>query len=75
MRGGDRDFGERALQPELGQFLAGVRQQIDADAERLDLRRRLEDAARDAGLVQTQAEREPADAGADDHDVHLVLRP
>ena len=38
------------LQAELGQLLAGVRQQIDADAERLDLGRGLEDAAGDAGL-------------------------
>ena len=45
-----------------------MRQQVDADAERLDLGRGLEDAAGDAGLVQRQREREPADAAADDQD-------
>ena len=70
--GGDRDLGERILQAELGQFLAGMRQQVDADAERLDLRRGLVDAAGNAGLMQPQPERQPADAGADDDDILIV---
>jgi hypothetical protein len=46
-----------------------VRQQVDPDAERLDLRRGLEDAAGDALPVQRERERQPADAAADDEDV------
>jgi hypothetical protein len=45
-----------------------VGQQVDADADRLDLRRGLEDAARDAAAMQLEREREPADAAADDQD-------
>jgi hypothetical protein len=46
-----------------------VRQHVDAHAERLDLGRRLEDAAGDAAPVQIERERQPADAGADEEDV------
>ena len=45
-----------------------MRQDVDADAERPDLRRLLVDAAGDAGAVQAEGERQPADAGADDGD-------
>src|SRR6185503_6348612 len=37
-------------------------------------RRRLEDAAGDAGAMQHQAERQAADAGADDQDFHGYSR-
>ena len=62
----DRGPGELFLQAELGELAHAVRQQVDADPERLDLRRGLEDSAGDAGLVQRQREREPADAAAND---------
>jgi len=48
----DRDARERRLQAELAEDLGGVRQQVDADADRLDLGRRLEDAARNAAPMQ-----------------------
>ena len=69
----DRERGELFLQAQLGQLAHAVRQQVDADAQRPDLRRRLEDVAGDAGLVQRQREREPADAAADDQ--HLGHGP
>ena len=53
LAGGDADVGQRLLEPELGQFLGGVRQKVDADAERPDLGHRLVDAAGDAGRVQS----------------------
>ena len=45
-----------------------MRQQRDADAELLDLRRALVDAAGDAEPVQVERERKPADAAADNGD-------
>ena len=59
---------ERLEHAELAQLGGRVRQDVDADAERPDLRRLLVDAAGDAGAVQAEREREPADAGADDGD-------
>ncbi len=67
---GHRHLGERLFQAESAQFARGMRQHVDADADLPDLGRRLEDAAGDAGAVQHQAEREAADAGADDQDFH-----
>ncbi len=67
---------ERRLEPERAQLLHGMRQEIDADAERLDLRRRLEDAAGNAGALQHETEREAADPGADDQHIrHRRQRP
>ena len=60
---------------QLGELLAGVRQQVDADAERLDLRRGLEYAAGNAGLMQPQAQGEAPDAGADNDHVHCSTPP
>ena len=34
IRGRDRDLGQRLFEPERGEFLGGMRQQIDADADR-----------------------------------------
>jgi len=48
----DRDARERRLEAELAEDLGSVRQQVDADTDRLDLRRRLEDAARNAAPMQ-----------------------
>jgi hypothetical protein len=47
-----------------------VRQDVDADADRLQLGGRFEDAARDACTMKHQSKRKAADAGADDHDFH-----
>src|SRR5476649_1480589 len=65
----DAKRGERLLQAELRQFAHGMRQEVDADAERHHLRHRFEDAARDAGLVQAERQRQPADTAAHDQDV------
>ena len=48
-----------------------MRQDIDADADGFEFGRGFEDAAGDAGPVQHQSERQPADAGADDENVHV----
>ena len=48
-----------------------VGQERDADAQLPHLRRALVHAAGDAALVQGEREGEPADAAADDRDVHV----
>jgi hypothetical protein len=65
----DGDLGEGVLQAEVGQYSRRMRQQVDPDADRLDLRRRLEHAAGDPALMQLERKREAADAGADDEDL------
>src|SRR6185437_14981949 len=65
----DRVRGELVGEAELAELAHAVRQEVDADAERMDLGRGLEDATRDAGLVAAQRQRKPADAAADDQDV------
>jgi hypothetical protein len=62
----DRELRERRLEGELAEHLGSVRQQVDANPERSDLGRRLEDAARDPAPPELQSEREAADPGADD---------
>jgi len=57
------------IHAELGQPAHGVRQQVDADAERFDLGRRFEHAAGHSGAMQRKRERQPADAAADDENV------
>src|SRR4029077_4230561 len=49
-----------------------VRQQRDADAQRLDLRRALVYAAGDSTLLEIKCEREPANTPADNRYVHPV---
>ena len=63
-----RDPLQRFEHAERAQLGGRVRQDVDADAERPDLRRLLVDPAGDAGAVQAEGERQPADAGADDGD-------
>src|SRR6266851_4739724 len=67
---GDRR--ERIFQAERAQLFHRMRTEIDADAERTDLRRRLEhaNALRAARGVTSQRQRQPADAAADNDDVH-----
>jgi hypothetical protein len=53
-----------------------VREQIDADPNRLDLGGGFKDPARDSGCMQRQSQCQSANAGADDNDVvHLSSRP
>src|SRR2546430_2380293 len=62
-------------QAKRGEFAHRMRQQRDADAELLHLRRRLVNAARDPARVQIEREREPADSAADDCDGHASSFP
>ncbi len=55
-------------QAEVGHHAGGARQQVDADAERPDLARRLEHPARHTAAVERQRGRQPADAAAGDQD-------
>ncbi len=64
--------GERVLQAEFGELAHGMRQQVDADAERQHVGRGLEHARRDAGLVQAERQRQPADAATDDQDIRVA---
>ncbi len=56
-------------QPERVELAHGVRQQVDADAERAHLAGGLEHVDLDTDLVEPERGREPADAAADHHDV------
>ena len=64
--------GQRLLQAELAQLAHGMRQQVDADAQRQHVGRGLEHARRDAGLVQAERQRQPADAAAHDQNVGVT---
>jgi hypothetical protein len=55
---------------ERGELAHRVREQRDADSQLTHLRRALVDATGDAVLAQGKREGEPADAAADDRDVH-----
>src|SRR5260221_3274432 len=63
---------QRILQAEFAEFAHAVRQQVDADTQRVDFGRGLKHARRDAGLVQAERQRQAADAGADDEDVGVA---
>ena len=71
---GDRR--ERVLQPERAQLFDRMRSEIDPDPERADVRRRLEDPnpARHVSGMGSQRQRQPADASADDDQIHAPLR-
>ena len=66
---GDGDARQLVLEPEQRELAGRVRQEADADADRPDLGRGLEDAAADATLVKGERKRQSADAGADDDDL------
>ena len=68
-------FASACFEAERGEFLGGVRQQIDADADRLDFGGGFKNAAGNSGLVQRKPERQAADAGADDDDLVHVSFP
>ena len=57
-----------ALEP--AELATRMRQHVDADAERPDFRRGLENTRANADRVEAQGEREPADTRSDDDDVH-----
>jgi hypothetical protein len=52
-----------------------MRQQIDADADRLDFGSRFENPAGNSGRKQRKPEGQPADAGSDDDDLVHVFHP
>ena len=73
--GRDRDVCQSLLKPERGKLFCSMRQQVDADADRLDFGGGFENAAGNFGLVQREPKRQSADAGADDDDlVHISSR-
>ena len=69
VRGLNRDTCQRLLESERSKFFCGVREQVDADADRPDLGGRFEDPAGKAALLQRKPERQSANAGSDDDDV------
>ena len=67
---------EPVEQAEFDQFAHGMRQHVDADAERLQLGHALEDFGGNADLMQAERQRQPANAAAGDenrHDHALVM--
>ena len=63
------DAGQLAFQAEAGQLRGGVRQDVDADAERAEFRRRFQHQAGNAVAVQAERQGEPPDAAADDQHI------
>src|ERR1700676_1411762 len=63
---------ELSLEPQVRQLPNGMRQQVQADPERTQLRGRLVDPRGSAVAVQSESEREPADSRANDDNIVLV---
>src|SRR6195256_6859384 len=61
---------ERVEQADFDQLTHGMRQQVDADAERLQFRDALEHFGGNADLVQAERQRQSADAAARDKNGH-----
>jgi len=59
---------------ELAQFAGGMRQKIDADAERLQLGRGLVNTGWDPFFVQHQSKRQPPDPTTNNRDFHSQLQ-
>src|SRR5215216_7774335 len=70
--GADGDLVEPLQQAKLRQFLDGMRQRIDADAELADRLRLLVNFALDAAGMQHQRRRETADPPSDDDRFHAA---
>jgi hypothetical protein len=66
----DADPLEPRGQPERGQDADRVRQDVDPDPERPHVRDRLEDERLDAGPLEAERGRQPADPTAGDQDPH-----
>jgi len=71
--GSDAGRIEAIEQPELCQFLDGVRQRVDADPEFADGIRLLVDVAVDPAGVQHEGGREPTNAATDHNNLHRQL--
>src|ERR1700722_10844349 len=71
----DRHPRQIRFKAKRGEFLGGVRQEVDADTYRADFRRGLEDATGHVGRVQRQTQGQAANAATDDQDVvHVSSR-
>src|SRR5580693_8356648 len=70
LAGRDADGGQLGFEAQPGEDLRRVRQDVDADADRPQTRGSLVDFTVDAGVVQLKGERQPADACADDRELH-----
>ena len=66
----DAGLEQFVAEAERAEFAHGMRQQRDADAEFLDLRRTLIDAAGDAALLEVEGKRQSTDAAADNRYIH-----
>ena len=75
VRGLDRNALERVFEPKACEFTRRMRQEVDADTDRPQFGSGFEDPARDAGLMQRDPERQPANAGTDDDDLVHVSVP
>ncbi len=73
--GGHGDPGEGVAEAEGGEFLDGVRQQIDADADRPELRRRLDQPGPYPCPVQGEGGGEPSDPCPRDEHVDTHIAP
>src|SRR5580698_5723124 len=71
----DRHPRQIGLKAERSKFLGGVRQEVDADTDRPDFRRGLEDAAGNVDRVQRQTQGQAANAATDDQDIVHVPSP
>ena len=71
--GADGDGVQAIEQPKLGQFLDGVRQGVDADAQFANGVRLLEDLAVDPARMQHQRGHQAAHAAACDDHLHISL--
>src|SRR5690348_8549073 len=63
---------KRRLETEGSRLGSRVRKDVAAHADRPDFRRELVNRAWDTGPMQKQRQRQPADAGADDDDLHAI---
>ena len=73
--GRDRHLRQISFKSKRGEFLGGVREQIDADADRFDFGSGFKYPAGNSGSVQRKPKCQSADAGADDDDVvHVPFR-
>jgi hypothetical protein len=61
------------LDPQVGQTADRVREQVEADAQRLEFGRGFEDPAGDPGTLQVERSSETGDASADYRDMHGMV--
>src|SRR5438876_11881450 len=63
--------GELVGKAELGELAHAMRQEVDADTERMDLGGGLEHTAGDAGLMEAERQAEAANARTDDQHISM----